>query len=143
MLNGLIFNEYFIIIKLVNSNKIKPCNLSNNKLIHIIMHNYMTFCNADIYFLILKYNSIVSNRSDRGARVAQWVRSLDLTTYTSPSPIRRGFASGFVNYKKMCTRLAVASDTVYQFGGSLRVLRLLPPLKLVAMIYLKYCWKWR
>jgi hypothetical protein len=24
-------------------------------------------------------------------------------------------------------------------GGSLRVLRLLPPLKLVAMIYLKYC----
>jgi hypothetical protein len=57
-----------------------------------------------------------------------------LTIHSSLSPIRRGFASGFVNYKKMCTRLAVASDTVYQFGGSLRVLRLLPPLKLVAMI---------
>jgi hypothetical protein len=28
-------------------------------------------------------------------------------------------------------------------GGSLRVIRLLPPLKLVAMIKLKYCWKWR
>jgi len=28
-------------------------------------------------------------------------------------------------------------------GGSLRVLRLLPTLKLVAMIHLKYCWKWR
>ena len=29
-----------------------------------------------------------------------WVRSLDLTTHTSLSPIRRGFAPGFVNYKK-------------------------------------------
>ena len=27
--------------------------------------------------------------------------------------------------------------------GSLRVLRLLPQLKLVTMIWLKYCWKWR
>ena len=33
-------------------------------------------------------------------RVAQIVRSLDLTTHTSLSPIRRGFAPGFVNYKK-------------------------------------------
>jgi hypothetical protein len=37
-----------------------------------------------------------------------------------------------------CTRLAAASDKVYQLlalvGGYLRVLRLLPPLKLVAMI---------
>ena len=30
------------------------------------------------------------------------------------SPIRRGFASGFVNYKKWCTRLAAASDKAYQ-----------------------------
>jgi hypothetical protein len=30
-----------------------------------------------------------------GARVAQWVRSLDLTTHTSLSPIRRGFAPIF------------------------------------------------
>jgi hypothetical protein len=29
-------------------------------------------------------------------------------------PIRRGFAPGFVNYKKECTRLATASDKVYQ-----------------------------
>jgi hypothetical protein len=36
------------------------------------------------------------------------------TTDTSPSPIRRGFAPGFVNYKKGCTRLAAASDKVYQ-----------------------------
>jgi hypothetical protein len=37
-----------------------------------------------------------------------------LTTRTSLSPIRRGFAPGFVNYKKGCTRLAAASDKVYQ-----------------------------
>ena len=49
-----------------------------------------------------------------GARVAQWVRSLDLTTHTSLSPIRRGFALGFVNYKKGCTQLAATSDKVYQ-----------------------------
>ena len=35
-----------------------------------------------------------------GARVAQWVRSLDLTTHISLSPIRRGFAPSFRNYKK-------------------------------------------
>jgi hypothetical protein len=46
--------------------------------------------------------------------MAQWVRSLDLTTHTSLSPIRRGFVPGFVNYKKGCTRLAAASDKVYQ-----------------------------
>jgi hypothetical protein len=39
---------------------------------------------------------------------------LDLTTHISLSPIRRGFAQGFVNYKKGCTRLAAASDKVYQ-----------------------------
>ena len=35
-----------------------------------------------------------------GARVAQWVRSLDLTAHTSLSPIRHGFTPSFVNYKK-------------------------------------------
>ena len=49
------------------------------------------------------------------AQVAQWDRSLAyLTTHISLSPIRRGFAPGFVNYKKMCTRLAAESDKVYQ-----------------------------
>ena len=50
----------------------------------------------------------------RGARVAQWIRSLDLTTHTSLSPMRRGFVPGFVIYKKGCTRLAAARDKVYQ-----------------------------
>ena len=48
------------------------------------------------------------------ARVAQWVRSLNLATHTSLSPIRHGFAPGFLNYKKGCTWLAAASDKVYQ-----------------------------
>jgi hypothetical protein len=39
---------------------------------------------------------------------------LDLTTHTNLSLKRREFASGFVNYKKGCTRLAAASDKVYQ-----------------------------
>ena len=47
-------------------------------------------------------------------RLAQWVRSLDLTAHASLSPIRRGFAPSFVNCKKGCTRLAAASDKVYQ-----------------------------
>ena len=47
--------------------------------------------------------------------LAQWVRWLDyLTTRTRLSPIRRGFAPSFVNYKKGCSRLAAASDQVYQ-----------------------------
>ena len=37
-----------------------------------------------------------------------------LTTHPSLSPIRRGFATVFLNYKKGCTRLATASDKVYQ-----------------------------
>ena len=48
------------------------------------------------------------------ARVAQWVRSLDITAHTSLSPIRRRFAPGFVNYKKGCTRIAATSDKVVQ-----------------------------
>jgi hypothetical protein len=37
-----------------------------------------------------------------------------LIAYTSLSPIRPGFTPDFVNYKKGCTRLAAANDTVYQ-----------------------------
>ena len=36
------------------------------------------------------------------------------TTHTSLSPIWRGFAPGFVNFKKGCTRLAATSDKIYQ-----------------------------
>jgi hypothetical protein len=37
-----------------------------------------------------------------------------LTTHTSLSPIWRGFAPGFVNYKKGCTRLTAANDKAYK-----------------------------
>ena len=37
-----------------------------------------------------------------------------LTTHTSLSPIRRGFAPDFVDYKKGALRLVAASDKVYQ-----------------------------
>jgi hypothetical protein len=40
-----------------------------------------------------------------------WLNELG---HTSLSPIRRGFAPSFVNYKKGCTRLSAASDKVYQ-----------------------------
>ena len=49
-----------------------------------------------------------------GGWVSQCPMSLDLTTHTSLSPIRRGFAPGFVIYKKECTRLAAAGDKAYQ-----------------------------
>ena len=74
-----------------------------------------------------------------GARVAQWDRSLDLTTHTSLSPIRRGFAPSFVNNKKGAfdsqPQVIKFTSCLPRVGGSLRVLRLPPPLKLVAMIY--------
>jgi hypothetical protein len=44
----------------------------------------------------------------------QQIRGPDLTAHTSLSPIQRGFAPSFVNYKKGCTWLAVASDKVYK-----------------------------
>ena len=63
---------------------------------------------------------------------------ITLTTHTSLSPIRRGFAPGFVNYKKggfnSKPQVKKFTSCLLMFGGSLRVLRLLPPLKLVAMI---------
>ena len=59
-------------------------------------------------------NNYSSTIKIQGARVVQWVRSLDLTAHTSLSPIRRGFAPSFVSYKKGCTQLAAASDKVYQ-----------------------------
>jgi hypothetical protein len=44
-----------------------------------------------------------------------WLNELDyLTTHTSLSQIRRVSAPGFVNYKKVCTQLAAASEKVYQ-----------------------------
>ena len=50
-----------------------------------------------------------------GGSMTEKVRLLDyIATHTSLSPIQRGFAPGFVNYKKGCTPLAAASDEVNQ-----------------------------
>jgi hypothetical protein len=55
-------------------------------------------------------NKLISTTAHESVKII----SLYLTAHTSLSPIRRGFAPSFVNYKKGCTRLAVASDKVYQ-----------------------------
>jgi len=77
--------------------------------------------------------------SDIGPRWFNELGSLDyLTTHVSLSPIRRGFASGFVIYKKGALnsqpQVIKFTSCLPMVDGSLRVLRLLPPLKLVAMI---------
>jgi len=74
-----------------------------------------------------------------------------LTTHTSLSlsPIRHGFAPGCVNYKKGCTRLAAASDKVYQLLAHGRWFSPGTPASStttagrIDIIKLKYCWKWR
>jgi hypothetical protein len=66
------------------------------------------------FYIVNKYVRYTNLHSFYGGRVAQWVRSLDLTTRTSLSPIRRGFAPAYVNYKKGYTRLTAASDKDYQ-----------------------------
>jgi len=61
-----------------------------------------------------------------------------LATHTSLLPIWRGFAPGFVNYKKGALdsqqQVIKFTSCLPMVNGFLRVLRLLPPLKLVAMI---------
>jgi hypothetical protein len=60
--------------------------------------------------------------------VTQRVRSLDLTTHASLSPIRRGFVPGFVNYKKgapdSLAQVMKFSSCLLMVGGSLWVLRI-------------------
>jgi hypothetical protein len=56
------------------------------------------------------------------------------------SPIPRGFAPGFVDYKKGALdsqpQVITFTSCLPMVGGSLRVLRLIPPLKLVLYIVL-------
>ena len=59
--------------------------------------------------ILLKSHSLLSCEGHGGSM--SYVVGLP-NNHTSLSPIWRGFAPGFVNYKKGCTRLA--SDTVYQ-----------------------------
>jgi hypothetical protein len=67
----------------------------------------------------------------------RWVVGLPKNSYKL-SPIRPGFAPGFVYYKKGAfdsqPQMIKLTSCLPMVGSSLRVLRLLPPLKLVAMI---------
>ena len=90
------------------------CRLSNWCMNHI--HYWLYRCRwgryrTGVWFICITRSTNVTNisytrqhisdtKQHSGARVAQWVRSLDLTAHTSLSPIRRGFAPSFVNYKK-------------------------------------------
>ena len=58
--------------------------------------NSSNYCNNAIELYLFKSKCSIM----LGPRVAQWVRSLDLTAHTSLSSIWRGFASSFVNYEK-------------------------------------------
>ena len=66
-----------------------------------------------------------------------WLNKLGSWT-TSLSPIRCGFAPGFVNYKKFALdpqpQVIKFTSCLPMVGGALRALRLLPPLQLVTMI---------
>ena len=74
----------------------------------------------------------------RGAWVAQWDRSFDLTTHTSLWPIWRGFAPRFVITKKGALdsqpKVIKFTSCLPMAVGSIRILRLHPPLRLVAII---------
>jgi hypothetical protein len=64
-----------------------------------------------------------------------YVVELPNNSYVNLSPIRRGFAPGFVNYKKGALdsqpQVITFTSCLPMVGGSLRVLWLLPPFKLV------------
>jgi len=61
-----------------------------------------------------------------------------LTTHTSLSPIQRGFVPGFVDYTKGALdsqpQVIKFTSCLPIVGVSLRVLRLPPPVKLIAII---------
>ena len=57
--------------------------------------------------LYIRFDLLVLNKGPGGSMSY-------LTTHTSLSPIRCGFAPGVINYKKGCIRLATTSDIVYQ-----------------------------
>ena len=78
----------------------------------------MKMCNLEYFVLPFVYIGVLHSQSfppNSGPGWLNELRQLDyLATRTILSPIPRGFAPGFVNYKKGCTRLATASDEVYQ-----------------------------
>ena len=95
------------------------------------------------YYIVSYIFYIINPTAQKLIRVAQWVKSLDLTTRTSLSPIWSGFAPCFVNYKKGALdsqpQAIKFTSCLPMVNGSLRAVQLLPPLKLVDMLY-KHSW---
>ena len=92
----------------------------------------LSICYLNIFLLFCIYFRYHKCFMFKGA---EWLRQLDyLTIRTSLSPIRRGF----VNYRKGALdshpQVKKLTSCFPMVGGSLRIVRLLPPLKLVAMI---------
>jgi hypothetical protein len=61
-----------------------------------------------LHKILLKEN--INTDGQQGDRVAQWVRSLDLTAITNTAWVR----AQLCKLQKGCIRLAAASDKVYQ-----------------------------
>jgi hypothetical protein len=79
-------------------------------------------------FVVILSLAVVVERPGWLNELGSWIY---LTTHTSLSPIRRVFAPGFVNYKKGALdsqpQVIKFTSCFPMVGGSLRVLRLLPP----------------
>jgi hypothetical protein len=87
-----------------------------------------------------KGNTIRPNKP--GARVAQWVRSLDLATHTSLSPIWHGFAPSFVNLQSERHWKSCLSDSKQQ-GKHMLFFDLgfhFMPVFITQIFYLKNIW---
>ena len=70
-------------------------------------------------WLLMTHSNTASYITCTKQDISKWHRgpgwlNYYLITHTSLSSIWRGFAPSFVNHKKGCTRLAAASDKVYQ-----------------------------
>ena len=76
------------------------CRWSQHYTTEIITLIWAQFTYLKVFFFFYILQDYICLKPCR-VRVAQWVRQLDYpTTRTSLSPIRRGFAPGFVHYKK-------------------------------------------
>ena len=103
---------------------------------HLSERFYIVLCTNHIILLFYFVNFKLSFKTFPS--IFKLVQILSQNIFnTSLSPIRRGFAPGFVHYKKgafdMQPQVITFTSCLPIVGGSLR---LLPPLKLVA---LKYC----
>ena len=86
-------------------------------------------------FIVL---SVFSNIYFENNVICNWIISQAHIQWGSGGSIRRGFAPCFANYKKGAVdtqpQLIKITSCLPMVGDALRVIRLLPPLKLVAMI---------